>query len=295
MPPARPAPPAIPRLAVIGAEGFLGRRLLAAARAARPGAVGTSRRPQAGLLPLDLARPDLDPAFGATGGPTVAVIAAGVTRVDRCQRDPDGTAAVNVHGTLRLAASLAARGIRPIFLSSDRVFDGREGAPFDETARPEAASVYGRQKLAVERALLDACPGALVVRLSKLYGPARGDGGLFDAMADRLAAGRPVDPPYDQFFNPTSVADAVEAILHLAAAGTAGIVHACAEPPCGRRELGLRLAGLLGADPALVPPPPGPALRTALVAGRLGAETGLTPLTPLEGLARFAVSCGATA
>ncbi|HWQ09066.1 MAG TPA: sugar nucleotide-binding protein, partial [Holophaga sp.] len=165
--------------------------------------------------------------------------------------------------------------------------------PFDETAARQAASVYGVQKIAVEQGLEQDCPDALIVRLSKVYGLAKGDGTLFDEMASRLLGDRDVDPPFDQIFNPTFVDDVVQGILALLAAGARGIVHLCAEPACRRRDLALGMADMLGVDPARVPVPPEATQTTPLRARRFRELTGLTPLAPLEGLQRMAKAHGA--
>jgi dTDP-4-dehydrorhamnose reductase len=244
--------PPTPKTAIIGAGGFLGRELLMAYRARHPDALGTWREPTVGEPRLDLAAADVAPLRLAETGHQAAIIAAGMTNVAACQRDAQFAFSRNVTGTLRLASQLAALGLQTIFLSSDYVFDGARGG-YDDDATQRPLNVYGACKAQVERKLPEVCGGNfLVVRLSKVFGLAPGDGTLLDEMAARLSQDRPVRAATDQVFCPTYVGDVVRAVLSLQAAGARGIVNVCAAEVWRRSDLAIALAGALGAAPALV-------------------------------------------
>ncbi len=276
------------KVAIIGADGYLGSRLLGVARQVAPDAVGTTRRRQTDGCFLDLAAPDFTPLNLAETGHTHAIIAVARSNIMFCETYTRTAEIINVTGTLKLLKYLGDQGVLSIFLSSDRVFDTAGDGPFVETDEPNATSVYGRQKIAVERAMLDASAPSLIVRLSKVYGIEKGDRTFCDDMALRLLSGRMVDPPFDQVFNPTVVEDVIEGLFALVGAGIKGVVHLCAEPAVGRRELGLKLARRLEADPALVPEPLEPTVATPMKADLFRSITGLAPLAPLEGIARVA-------
>ena len=96
-------------------------------------------------------------AIWTTGGAPIrsgaAVLAAAVTKLDACERDPEATARVNVEANLALAAMLASQGVYVVFLSSNQVFDGtRPHRLGSEPTSPQ--TVYGRQKAEVESRLL---------------------------------------------------------------------------------------------------------------------------------------------
>ena len=79
----------------------------------------------------------------------VAVLCAGITRLELCRKDPEGTRKINVDGTLRLARYLSERGTYVIFLSTDKVYDGsRKYRSPDDNISP--ITEYGRQKAEVE-------------------------------------------------------------------------------------------------------------------------------------------------
>ena len=88
--------PRVPRTAVIGAGGYLGRHLLAAHREVYPDALGAD---VAGPWAyLDLAAPDIRPLRLRETGYEYAIIAAAITGLGRCETDREYTRARNVTG-----------------------------------------------------------------------------------------------------------------------------------------------------------------------------------------------------
>ena len=71
-------------------------------------------------------------------------------------------------------------------MSTDYVFDGAKGAPYDETDEPAPLSVYGRAKLAGERFVRSLAPASFIVRVGHVYG---GGTDYLTGAARRLAAG----------------------------------------------------------------------------------------------------------
>ncbi len=70
----------------------------------------------------------------------------------------------------RHVASAAARcGARLVHVSTDALFAGRL-APYTEADEPTAVHDYGRDKADAEREVAAACPSAVIVRTSLLYG-----------------------------------------------------------------------------------------------------------------------------
>ena len=75
-----------------------------------------------------------------------------------------------VQGSAAVAAAAHRSGARLVHLSTDLVFDGEQGAPYEEDADPRPVSAYGAAKLEAERIVARAHPEALLVRTSLLYG-----------------------------------------------------------------------------------------------------------------------------
>ncbi|HYH11301.1 MAG TPA: sugar nucleotide-binding protein, partial [Thermomicrobiales bacterium] len=91
--------------------------------------------------------------------PNAIIHAAAYTDVDGCERDPDLADAINRVGSTNVAELARERGIWVIGIGTDFVFSGSSGAPYSEDASPDPISVYGKSKLAGERAVLSADAG----------------------------------------------------------------------------------------------------------------------------------------
>jgi dTDP-4-dehydrorhamnose reductase len=102
--------------------------------------------------------------------PDAVVNAAAYTAVDRAEREPERAQAINADALAVMAELCAAPRIPVIHYSTDFVFSGVTDHPYREEDPAEPRSVYGRTKLAGERALLDSGAPALVLRTAWVYG-----------------------------------------------------------------------------------------------------------------------------
>jgi dTDP-4-dehydrorhamnose reductase len=245
--------PKPPKTAVIGARGFLGRYLFNAYRYFDPDTIGTHH--QKGFKDyhyLDLKKPDIAPLKLKENGYKAAVIAGGITEVTRCEQDKKASLRCNVEGTLGLVRQLSAEGLKPIWFSSDYVFDGEKGR-YTEYFPPNPINEYGRQKARVERSLPKICgENFLIFRLSKLFSIEKGSKTLLDEMAQKLARGERIRAAWNQIFCPTLVDDATEAILTLQSTDSSGFFNICAPEVWSRLELANAMATALRVSRSLI-------------------------------------------
>ena len=120
---------------------------------------------------LDLARPESMRAAIRAFRPAVVVNAAAYTAVDRAESEPGLCAVVNAEAPRVLAEEAARLGALMVHYSTDYVFDGRKGAPYVEHDETAPLNVYGRTKLAGERAVAGAGGRHVILRTSWVYGP----------------------------------------------------------------------------------------------------------------------------
>jgi dTDP-4-dehydrorhamnose reductase len=196
------------RIVVTGKKGQLAQSLLerASAFGATVVAIG---RPE-----FDLSETGPLKDLLAAERPDLIVSAAAYTAVDKAESEPKLAYAVNAEGARALADAAAALGVPVIQISTDYVFDGSKSDPWTEQDVPGPVSVYGATKLAGEKAVLDASPGNIVVRIGWVYSPF---GANFAKTILRLAGERDVlRVVSDQTGSPSSALDIADGILTIA-------------------------------------------------------------------------------
>ena len=154
--------------------------------------------------------------------PAIVVNCAAYTDVDGCESMVDNALQVNAEGVAFLAMISRELGATLVQISTDYVFDGSKGSPYQEDDLPRPLNVYGESKLAGELNV-DVNPDNLVVRTQWLYG--RHGTNFVETMLrlgkekDRLSV---VD---DQIGAPTWTVDLARGIIALIDAGCRGTYH----------------------------------------------------------------------
>lgn len=272
------------KTAIIGASGFIGRHLWQSYRKAFPDCVGTSfSNPAPGLTPFDIRTPNLSALRLEETGHQAVLITSAKPNVGYCENEPAAAHAVNVKGMLELIRQIGRTSMAVIFISSDYVFEGTTGG-YNDDAETKPTTEYGRQKVAVERAIPSLTDNYLVLRLSKIYGLEKNDNTLLSEIARNLCSGQTVCAAADQFFCPTFVNDLVAAIHAIQKAKLKGAMNVCSPEAWSRYEIARRLGETLGVDPSLVrkialydlPSMKGRPLNTSMACSRLQTLAGVS-------------------
>ena len=184
--------------------------------------------------------------------PKLVINAAAYTDVEGCERDRKKAWEVNVEGVENVASLCSEFSCKIIHISTDYVFDGREG-PYFEGDPPSPCNWYGETKLEGERALERFPLDYAIVRTSALYGFYRkGRGNFFGLLLDRLSRGEAVYGFVDQFTTPTWVEDLVEGIKMVV--DKKGTFHISGGEFLSRYDFAQKVAKVFGFDPALIRP-----------------------------------------
>lgn len=208
------------RILILGATGGLG-RALHRQFAANFETIAWGR------ADLDFERPDTIGAKLASQKFDVLLNAAGMTSPDACEVQPERALLANAVAPQILAECCHARGARMIHFSTDYVFSGEERDLWFEADETVPVNVYGRTKLAGEKAVLRASPSALVARVSWLFGPDKPSHP--DNIIQRALQTDDVSAVVDKISVPTSNADIGGWIEQLIVRHptTCGVLHLC--------------------------------------------------------------------
>ena len=197
------------RLLITGASGQLGRALAGRLRA---------RAVAYAHADLDIADAAAVERCISTERPAVVFNAAAYNLVDDAEDHPEEALRVNGSGPLVLARACRVHDALLVHFSSDYVFPGDGRTPLGEEDAPSPRSIYGKSKLAGERAVVAEAPRHMIVRTSGLFG-SRGGGGKGKNFVDtirRLALERgTIRVVDDQRMSPTSATDLADKTVEL--------------------------------------------------------------------------------
>jgi dTDP-4-dehydrorhamnose reductase len=238
--------------------------------------------------------PDL-PQQGSLDGlflkhkPEVVFHLAAWTAPDRCEESPEEAMKVNFEATRELASLARDAGSRLVFVSTDLVFDGTRGN-YGEEDSASPLSIYGDSKLRAEKAVLETCDGAVVVRTSLIYGPGSGIRRTFlSNVVENLRAGKPMKLFTDQKRNPIWTEDLARSLIDSVRLDLAGLYHIGGSEVVTRYEFGQMVCRAFGYDETLLSPTKMEdfdylakrPLDSTLDTGKFEAATGFIP-TPVE-------------
>ena len=144
----------------------------------------------------------------------IIINCAAYTQVDKAEKEQELANQVNHLAVKQLAKIANNQQARLIHISTDYVFDGESDKPYIETDTPNPINVYGRTKLAGEKALQALMPiNAIIIRTSWLYSEY---GNNFVKTMLRLGRERDeLKVVSDQMGSPTYATDLADAILEI--------------------------------------------------------------------------------
>ncbi len=218
------------RIAVIGANGQLGTDVVKA--------FSSGDHTVWSLTHSDIELSDLDSTSNQLKATRAEVIVntAAMHNVENCEKDPEKAFAINAMGARNLSLIANDLGAKLVHVSTDYVFDGVKGTPYDESDSPNPLNVYGNSKLSGEYFVRTTAEKHFVMRTSAIYGksPCRAKGGLnFIELMLKLSRERNEVRVVDtEVVTPTSTAEIARQIVTLCNSDAYGLYHATAEGSC---------------------------------------------------------------
>ena len=118
---------------------------------------------------LDLSKPNSIEPVILDIKPDIIINPAAYTAVDKAEEEPDLAMTVNALAPGLLAKAARKVGAGLIHYSTDFVFDGCSEIPYKEEDPPNPLNVYGKTKLAGEKAIAEVGVPFLIIRTSWVY------------------------------------------------------------------------------------------------------------------------------
>ena len=228
------------KIVITGAAGLVGGHL--AARLAAEHEVIALRRSDLDITDRESVRRivnDLRPEL---------IYNCAVLQVDDSEQNPDKAEAVNVNGPRYLAEAAKEMGAEIVQFSTQYAFEGEpEGRePFTIGDEPQPVNVYGKTKVAGERAVRAACPRSYIIRTSWVYGS--GKGSFLCAVHNDLKAGKRVHAIDDIRSSTTYVEDLIDRVQVIVGKRHYDTYHVVNAGVCSYYDFALEAGRLLGLE-----------------------------------------------
>jgi dTDP-4-dehydrorhamnose reductase len=178
--------------------------------------------------------------------PETVINAAAYTNVDACETDRDRCFQVNAEGVGHLARICRERGALLVHFSTDYVFDGSKGTPYDENDPCRPLSAYGASKYLGECRLREEGPEFLLVRTAWLYG--RKGKNFVETILAKAKQDKVLRVVDDQVGSPTCTTDLAAAVKILVEGGHRGVFHVTNRGTCSWYRFAEKILALSGMD-----------------------------------------------
>jgi dTDP-4-dehydrorhamnose reductase len=194
---------------------------------------------------LDITDRDSVKRVISTANPSL-IINCAVIQVDESEQNPAKASAVNVDGPRFLAEAASTAGAEMIHFGSQYAFDGEPigRAPYTIQDEPRPVNVYGKTKIAGERAVCEACPKSYIIRTSWVYGS--GKKSFLCTVHQDLKAGKRVRAIADIWSSTTYALDLANRLKAILAKKRHGVYHVVNDGVCSYYEFALEAGRLLG-------------------------------------------------
>lgn len=182
--------------------------------------------------------------------PDFLIHAAAFTNVDQCESETEKAYLVNGIGTRNIAMACEEIKCPVIYISSDYVFDGSKGTPYDEWDSTNPINKYGLSKLIGERFVTILTNRFYIIRTSWLYG--KNGRHFVDTIIKLLSERESIEVVNDQVGCPTYTVDLARKILEIIGKGY-GIYHVTNTGSCSWYEFAVMIAAKKGFKKQIIP------------------------------------------
>lgn len=187
--------------------------------------------------------------------PDFIIHTVAMANVEACESDIAACEKVNVEPVKTLLSLAEKYDSHLIHLSTDFVFDGKEG-PYKETDTANPLNEYGKSKLAAEKLIQASTSKWTIVRTILVYGvPNDKDrSNLILWVKNSLEAGKKINVVTDHFRMPTLVEDLTKAILNIIDKQAKGIYHISGNELHSIYDIAMKVASFWNLDTSLIQP-----------------------------------------
>jgi len=226
--------------------------------------------------------------------PDCIVHAGAISKPDECELNKAYADKVNIEGTRNLLEAAGKQHAHFIFISTDFIFDGKEGM-YREEDTGDPVNYYGLTKLKAEALVKQYSDEWAIVRTVLVYGkPLTGRGNILTVVKEKLEKGEEYSVFDDQVRTPTFVEDLAAGIVTIIEKKSTGIFHLSGKDVLTPYQMACRTADHLNLNKSLLKKVTAAdfsqaarrPLKTGFIIDKARRELGYAPISFEEGLAK---------
>jgi len=227
------------KIVIIGSDGQLGTDLLKC----REDLIGLT------IKNIDITNYDQSNDVLAKISPDVVINTAAYNQVDMAEDNSDQAFLVNETGAKNLAIICKEISASLVHVSTDYVFSGDKKGAYVESDEPSPQSIYGKSKLAGEKAVQSLISNYFIVRTSGLYGVAgcmgKGGGNFVENIIKKAKDNQQLKIVDDEIVSTTYSKDLALKIFEILDKQEFGLYHVANNGSCSWYDFAEKIFGLL--------------------------------------------------
>jgi dTDP-4-dehydrorhamnose reductase len=183
--------------------------------------------------------------------PSILIHTAGITSVEKCEKNPELAYRVNVDLSKIVANATKKLGIQLVHISTDHLFQGN-GAMLSEEEPINAINVYGRTKALAEQIVSFTDPRALIVRTNFYAWGTSYRRSFSDHIIDSLRQNDVLNLFDDVYYTPILAENLINTVHDLLDKKACGIYHVVSDDRISKYDFGVLIAEQFGLNKSLI-------------------------------------------
>ncbi len=183
--------------------------------------------------------------------PDIVIHLAAMTNVDLCETEKKLAHTLNAKSTETLAKEAAKINAFFVYVSTDYVFDGKEGIRKEDDI-PRPLGYYGKTKLEGEMSLNNLASNWAIARTSTPFGIHSKKKSFPLWVKENIESNKEIKVLTDQYTSPTYVPNLSKMIIEVSTKQINGIIHLAGSTRISRYDFAVMIAEKLGLDRSLL-------------------------------------------
>ena len=183
--------------------------------------------------------------------PSVVVHTAGLTSVEKCEKNPELAYFINVELSIMVANATKALNIPMVHISTDHLFDGNN-PNLSESEPVNGINVYGKTKGLAEKYVAELNPYALIIR-SNFYGWGTSYRKSFsEQVINSLRNNQLLELFDDVYYTPILAENLIQTVHDLLLRGAKGTYNVVSDDRISKYDFGIMIAEEFKLDKSLI-------------------------------------------